>query len=77
MKEGKMKKEQQNNHFEEEIAELAKTFEQHESVVLGDEYIIPQKPVEIPFPYGSGKPKPFGSDIDFNGWLPRRHRVPN
>ena len=71
MKEGKMKKEQQNNHFIKEIADIAKALEENESILLGDEYIIPQKPVEIPFPYGSGKPKPFGSDIDFNSWLPR------
>ncbi len=72
-----MKKEQQNNHFAKEIADMAKALEPHESILLDDEYIIPAAPVKIPFPYGGGKPKPFGSDIDFNGWLPRRHWVRN
>ena len=70
-----MKKEQQNNHFAKEIAELAKTLEQHESILLDDEYIIPQKPVKIPVPHKKDTPRILKRSIDFNGWLPRRHWV--
>ncbi len=70
-----MKKNEKNNHFAKEITALVKTLEQHESVVLGDEYIIPQKPVKIPVPYKENSPRILKRSIDFNGWLPRRHWV--
>ncbi len=72
-----MRNRQENNHFVKEIADMAKALEENESILLNDGYITPAPHVDIPFPYGGGKPKPFGSDIDFNGWLPRRRWVRN
>ncbi len=68
MKGQTMTNRQQNNHFAKEIADMAKGLEDHESVSLGDESIIQTDPVDIPFPYGGGKPVPFGETGDFDDW---------
>ncbi len=63
-----MRNRQENNHFIKEIADMAKALEENESILSNDGYITPAPHVDIPFPYGGGKPVPLGSDGLFDGW---------
>ena len=69
-----MRKRQQNNPYKKEISDMAKGLKDNQSILLDGESITSAKPVKIPFPYGRVRPKPFGWDGRFGGWIPRGGR---